>query len=181
MNSGDFITRADAPERPAVVANGSQMHHHPRKSNGLMKMMTMTMVLSLALLILAILALVIFGRNTTDKELVKESQYQAVFLNDSNDQVYFGKLRVINDSYYSLTDVYYVRVDQVQPESSEPQSSFTLVKLGNELHGPEDEMFIPRDKVLFWENLKTDGKIAKGIADQKAGKTSSSETTDSSN
>jgi hypothetical protein len=30
-------------------------------------------------------------------------------------------------------------------------------------------MFISRTQVLFWENLKDDGKVAKAIKDYKAG------------
>ena len=62
---------------------------------------------------------------------------------------------------------------QVQPSttstSSTPQQ-VQLVKLGNELHGPEDAMYINRQSVLFWENLKNDGKVAKAIAADKAKK-----------
>lgn len=41
----------------------------------------------------------------------------------------------------------------------------SLAKLGNELHGPEDKMFINSDQLLFWENLKDDGQVAKAISD----------------
>jgi hypothetical protein len=30
-------------------------------------------------------------------------------------------------------------------------------------------MYISRQQMLFWENLKSDGKVAKAIADYKAG------------
>jgi hypothetical protein len=101
---------------------------------------------------------------------VKDKQYQAVFL--TNGQVYFGKVTHTDSSYVKLTDIYYLQVQQqVQPkdqsQSQSPQVS--LAKLGGELHGPEDIMYISRQQVLFWENLKNDGKVAKAIADYKAG------------
>lgn len=42
-----------------------------------------------------------------------------------------------------------------------------LIKLGDEIHGPEDEMILSKDQVLFYENLKTDGKVAQSIEKYK--------------
>jgi len=33
------------------------------------------------------------------------------------------------------------------------------------LHGPEDQMLINRDQITFWENLKSDGQVAKAVGD----------------
>src|SRR3989344_7818454 len=72
-------------------------------------------------------------------------KYQAVFL--SNNQVYFGKLYNANSSYPTLRDIYYLQVTQVlQPKDPKsPAQQINLVKLGGELHGPEDEMRINRE------------------------------------
>jgi hypothetical protein len=103
---------------------------------------------------------------------VKSKQFQAVFL--TNGQVYFGKVSKVDSSYVKLTDIYYLQVQQtVQPKdnnaSNAQNQQVSLAKLGGELHGPEDVMYISRQQVLFWENLKGDGKVAKAIADYKAG------------
>jgi hypothetical protein len=96
---------------------------------------------------------------------VKDKQFQAVFL--TNGQVYFGKFTSINNQYVVLTDIYYLQVQQtVQPKSGSSSSNnqqVSLAKLGGELHGPEDQMFINRDQVLFWENLKNSGKVVQAI------------------
>jgi hypothetical protein len=102
----------------------------------------------------------------TANSAVKSAQYQAVFL--TNGQVYFGKYSEINNQYVKLTDIYYLQVQQaVQPKDSSTTSSsnqqVSLAKLGGELHGPEDVMFINRDQVLFWENLKNSGKVVQAI------------------
>lgn len=105
---------------------------------------------------------------------VKKDQYQAVFL--TNGQVYFGKIGASKGDYIGLSDIYYLQVDQsVQPSTenkdtesqnatTDANSNVQLVKLGNELHGPEDQMQISSEQVLFWENLKNDGKVAQAIA-----------------
>lgn len=105
--------------------------------------------------------------NTTKSE-EKQSGYQAVFL--TNGQVYFGKLSDINSSYSTLTDIYYLQVtqpplqgSQQQGQQPQQQAQLSLVKLGNELHGPVDEMSINRDQILFYEDIKEDGRVMQAI------------------
>jgi len=101
------------------------------------------------------------------KSLVKEDQYQAVFL--ENGQVYFGKLDSVNNNYLRLTEIYYLATDNgtLYQSSQASTSQVKLNKLGNEVHGPEDELFIDRDNVVIWENLKNDSKIVQAISDYK--------------
>lgn len=143
-----------------------------KKGSKLVRVGAFAMLVSVVLLVVALLTFVVFG-GTNEQSMVKKSQYQAVFLADQNGQVYFGHLTILNSRYYKLSDIYYVRVEQSQTGSTATQNSgqnVSLAKLGNELHGPEDTMYISRDKVLFWENLKTDGQVAKAISDyQKNG------------
>ena len=123
------------------------------------------MLFAVAILVVLVLVFMVVGGGNDTDSAVKKDKYQAVFLNSQDGQVYFGKLETYNNSYYKLTDIYYVRVEnKIQPEGqNQTQQSISLAKLGNELHGPEDEMFISRDKVLFWENLKEDGQVVKAI------------------
>ncbi len=92
----------------------------------------------------------------TPKEIqdqINANGYQAVFL--TNQQVYFGKLKEINANFFSLTDIYYLK---------DPSGGDTsLVKLGNELHGPKDYMYIPKGQVLFIENLKDSSQVVQAI------------------
>ncbi|MDO8715769.1 MAG: hypothetical protein Q7J73_03055 [Dehalococcoidales bacterium] len=99
------------------------------------------------------------------------NKYQAVFL--SNNQVYFGKLYNAGSDYPVLRDIYYLQVTQVlQPKDPKsPAQQINLVKLGGELHGPEDEMRINKGQILFVEDLKSDSQVVAAIADyQKAQK-----------
>ncbi|MEK7554851.1 MAG: hypothetical protein AAB518_02615 [Patescibacteria group bacterium] len=91
--------------------------------------------------------------------------YQAVFL--TNDQVYFGKLSRSDSQYPVLREVFYLQVTQVlQPSNTaNPGTNVNLVKLGGELHGPEDAMFLNRDQILFYEDLKSDSQVVKAIRD----------------
>lgn len=103
---------------------------------------------------------------------IDTTKYQAVFF--TNGQVYFGKLHQYNGDYLKLTDIYYLQTQassdgesQNPQETSTEQNNVQLIKLGEEIHGPEDEMIISKDQVLFYENLKTDGKVAQSIEQYK--------------
>lgn len=83
--------------------------------------------------------------------------------------MYFGKVQgELADPVY-LKDIYYLQVVQPlqqaeagqAPAPAQPQLS--LVKLGNELHGPMDEMRINREHVLFVEDLKPESKVVDAI------------------
>lgn len=98
-----------------------------------------------------------------------DSDYQAVFL--INNQVYFGKLANANRQYVSLTDIYYLQVNQpIQPlaEGQNPGPDINLVKLGGELHGPTDEMRINRDHILLVEDLRADSNLVNAIEQFKS-------------
>ncbi len=101
---------------------------------------------------------------------IDSSKYQAVFF--VNNSVYFGKLSSSGD-YLILKDVFYVKAKSedgatgAQGASSD-QGNVEITKLGDgEIHGPEDEMIIPRDQVWFYENLKSDSKVTQVIKTYK--------------
>jgi hypothetical protein len=100
---------------------------------------------------------------------VKKDRYQAVFL--TNGQVYFGKINKMTDDTFVLNDIYYLQqaADVQKPEDKETsaQNQLTLAKLGKELHGPEDVMYVERSQVLFWENLTKDSEVVKTIEKEK--------------
>ena len=92
---------------------------------------------------------------------VTGSKWQAVFL--TNGQVFFGRLHNFNREYLLLKDVYYLQIAQPLQQGQEQPQNLNLVKLGSELHGPEDAMFIPKDRMLFWENMKSDAQVVRAI------------------
>lgn len=118
--------------------------------------------------IVVALILILFGFPAVSSKAIDENAYQAVFL--TNGQVYFGKLSNTRAKYPELHDVYYLQRNPQQPQEGETidQPQIALIKLGNEIHGPVDQMFLQRDHILFWENLKKDSKVVQSILQQKA-------------
>ena len=129
-----------------------------------------------AIVIGAVVALAIIGLSgwflyrSSTAATINDDKYQAVFF--TNGQVYFGKLEQVNASYFKLTDVFYIQAQEAEAtanESENPQKTsdqstdIRLIKLGSEVHGPDDEMIISKDQILFFENLKKDGKVSDSI------------------
>ncbi|HYE22238.1 MAG TPA: hypothetical protein VD998_01465 [Verrucomicrobiae bacterium] len=132
------------------------------------------LAVALALIVLAVVVFVVYGDKLKKGSDVTTSEYQAVFL--GNGQVYFGKLQDTG-RWMVLTDVYYLQVTQPLQSAATGSTGTTptntgtanqnqeikLVKLGGELHGPEDAMYFGRDQVLFWENMKDDSRVLEAI------------------
>lgn len=103
-------------------------------------------------------------RQIQTNSLIDTSKYQAVLL--SNGQWYFGKLHKAGDESYKLTNVFYLeRQNGTDAENTDQkQLSDTtkpvLVKLGNEIHAPEDVMIIKDEQLIFYENIKDSGQVA---------------------
>jgi hypothetical protein len=92
-------------------------------------------------------------------EVIDHAAYQAVFL--TNGSTYFGKLQVQGDQWFVLTDIFYL--------SASEQSGTQLIKRGAEPLGPKEPMIIPKQQVLFIENLRDDGDIVTAIRKFKSG------------
>lgn len=104
---------------------------------------------------------------------IDSNKYQAVFF--TNGQVYFGKLQKLSGDYFRLNDIFYIQAkpnggeddanksQNPQETSEQTASDLQLIKLGSEVHGPEDEMIISKEQILFFENLKKDGKVSDTI------------------
>ncbi len=108
----------------------------------------------------------------------KASGYQAVFL--TNGQVYFGKLSEGRKGQYMLRDIFYLQVQNPSIQGSQEQSQqqepkLSLIKLGEELHGPVDEMVLNKDHVLFYEDMKTDAKVVQKMLEYKANPTAANQ------
>ncbi|MEO5950617.1 MAG: hypothetical protein ABIQ04_04170 [Candidatus Saccharimonadales bacterium] len=155
-------------ETPEVPQRPSAPRHSPKKEKSV-KRFLLPIIIGLVLVIIGITGWFLWSNNTqSTSTAIDSSKYQAVFF--TNGQVYFGKLQSFNSDYLKLTDIYYLQTqtatgaDSKNPQqTSTDQSNVQLIKLGDEIHGPEDQMIIAKSQLLFYENLKTDGKVAQSI------------------
>lgn len=176
--------QSETPKQP-VVKDDAKTPSHPRttrpqpatQEQGFLKRFKW---LFLAVLLVAALVFGWFAYSHMKGAMsaVDSGKYQAVFF--ANGQVYFGKLQMLDKQNMKLTKVYYLKSPtdsadgasnpQATNSSSEDDNNVQLIKLGNEIHGPEDSMIINRDQVLFFENLKNDSEVSKLMKDYEAKK-----------
>jgi hypothetical protein len=156
---------AQAPTVPAASHSGHVKGL--KKGSGMLKLSVVSLLFACTILFIALIAYLATIRFSNQTKYVDTSEYQAVFLNGG--QVYFGHINALNSQYTRINDIYYLQVNQqVQPnQSTQTANNVSLVKLGCELHGPEDSMVINQTQIIFWENLKSDGKVAQAIATYK--------------
>jgi len=134
---------------------------------------TLTVVLISVVALILLSCVAMLAHKMMANSSIKSKQYQAVFL--TNGQVYFGKLSDIDEPYVKLTSVYYPLAQSAQSGSSSAAGSSSagnlgtsqLVKLGGEVHAPEDQMNIAKAQILFWENIKDNGQVVQLIKAKK--------------
>jgi hypothetical protein len=105
-----------------------------------------------------------FLRNIGIPSYVETSKYQVVCLQSG--ECYFGKITSVSSDTVQLKNVFYVQKTagtSATSTTSTTDNNLQLIKLGNEVHGPDDMMAINRTQVLYIENLKSDGKVTQTI------------------
>ncbi|MEO6760756.1 MAG: hypothetical protein ABI220_00050 [Candidatus Saccharimonadales bacterium] len=175
----DFRQTPQPTARPAAMAspdssveaprNNGKAHKNGGNNDKWARISSGIVLIGAAILILLAVVAVVFMSNGGDNEhkLVNKDKYQAVFLN--NGQVYFGHVNTLNNKYVELTDIYYLTQNSTSGgANATTDGNYTLVKLGcQQIHDPYDQMVINRDQVSFWENIQSNGKVTKSIADFK--------------
>jgi len=127
---------------------------------------TTTLLVLVMITYTLVLATFALFRSSYDLPKIESGEWQAVFLSDG--QVYFGHLFDENRNFAKLTNVYYLKhADSIQQSSigstDANSQNLNLIKLGGEVHGPKDEMFILKNSVLFIENLKSNSVVVQAI------------------
>jgi len=144
----------------------------PEKKNTF-KRVILPIIIAIVLIAASVIGFTLWSKANSGLA-IDSSKYQAVFF--TNGQVYFGKLQASGSNYLKLTDIFYLQAQSTEEgetdtnlqSTSSDQNNVQLIKLGNEVHGPEDQMIISKEQVLFYENLKADGKVAQSIEKYKA-------------
>lgn len=98
----------------------------------------------------------------------RAGDWYAVFL--TNGRSYFGHVVKQNSQTLILKDVYYLQVQQVavEKEGEQPQSQISLVNVSDEIHGPESELQITRQQILFIQKLRANSQVVASIEQQRS-------------
>ncbi|MCW1930608.1 MAG: hypothetical protein KIH62_004850 [Candidatus Kerfeldbacteria bacterium] len=132
------------------------------------------MMLAYGVIIVGVLAIAgqLWAMRSRMMQVIPTDTYQAVFL--TNGQVYFGKLNNLNSEYMVLKDVYYIQqsTDDTSDEAAttddeSENTQLKIIRLGEEIHQPQNGMIIARDHMMYWENLRADSRIIDAINQEK--------------
>jgi hypothetical protein len=119
----------------------------------------LAVILAALIAVIAFLAVSLAQERSSVGGFVNDDRFQAVFLEDG--RVFFGKLVSSKGDYYEMRDAYYVQ--QVPGKKEKDQPTQEAVARTADLHGPDGRMLIPKDAVLFIENLRRDSQLAETI------------------
>lgn len=163
--------------RPVATADSQEKQPTPpssttKRSRKFGKKLSRSTIIAIAAVLLVVAGLFFLLNSRSAAFGIDGDKYQSILL--SNDQLYFGKLTVVNKDQFKLTDIYYLqsKADEASTEESSEASSgasFKLIKfaIGDEIYDQEDEMIIASDKVLYYGNLKEDGRASQAIEQYK--------------
>lgn len=143
----------------------------PKSHKGLL----WTLIIILVIAVIGAIGWFVWSNAKTSATGIDTNKYQAVFL--SNGQIYFGKLESFDSEYFRLTTGYSAQTattaDDAETTSGSAaanNSDVQLIRLGDEVYGPENAIFITKQQVLHFENLKDDSKVTQLIDQNEAGK-----------
>jgi hypothetical protein len=161
----EFMNRGNHPGQPLNTPAPAAAPSNSRGGRGKglgnfqgLRIASVALLFSATVLVVALVWYLVLGGPSNEAKYIEKDKMQAVFLNGG--QVYFGKIKDLNDQYLRMSDIFYLRVNQVVQPNQEgnqqqaAQNDISLVKLGCELHRPSNEMLINREQIIFWENLK---------------------------
>ena len=157
--------REEAPVSAPRSSGGSRRNEHKESNRGSNKGLLWTIVIALLVLIVGFVGWMVWSNSKSGATGIDSSRYQAVFL--SNGQIYFGKLSAFNDESFKITNIYYPQAqatgEEAETDVNAEQSSIQLFAVTEGVHGPDDEMIILKNQILYYENLKADSKVTQLI------------------
>lgn len=92
---------------------------------------------------------------------INHDVYQAVYM--TNGQAYFGKLQNNSGEYLVIESPYTVQNVQADTTKKDADAQTTLLKVKDQVYGPDDSIALRSENILFWQNLRTDSKVQQAI------------------
>jgi hypothetical protein len=74
-------------------------------------------------------------------------------------------------STITLRKAHYIKPDEVDSASTTPtRQNMIISKIGEMPHGPDEDMVISKNHILYYENLKLGSSMVKGLEQSEARK-----------
>jgi hypothetical protein len=144
------------PMRPSSSVAHRPSHVLPKKK---FLMHYFLVLLTLAIVILGV-SLIWWKISTANQQSVASEQYQAVYLNTG--QIYFGKLQNTSGDFLTLKQAFTTQGQSATTQQTD-QNQATIIKVSQQVYGPDDSIALKSNQVLFWQNLRNDSKVVQAI------------------
>ena len=175
--SGAAPRPAEEPQMPreeapvsAPRSSGARRSHRDEPVGGSNKGLLWTIIIALIVVVVGVAGWAIWSNSKSSATGIDSSRYQAVFL--SNGQIYFGKLSSFNEESFKITSVYYPQAQTTGEDAAadvqSEQSNISLFRITDGVHGPDDEMIVMKNQILYYENLQANSKVTQLIEQNKA-------------
>lgn len=92
---------------------------------------------------------------------IDTGKYQVVYL--TNGQAYFGKLQNTSGDFLVMKSPYIAQSVANSEDKADSSTQTTLLKVTDQVYGPEDSIAIKTSQVAFWQNLRDDSKVTQAI------------------
>lgn len=137
-----------------------------RKGFSKLKSSKSSLVLAITAVVVSVVGVVWLMQQLYQANLqrIDTSKYQVVYL--VNGQAYFGKLQNTSGDFLVLKSPYIAQsVESVGEDTSKTAGSTqtTILKVTDQVYGPDDSIAIKSSQVAFWQNLRDDSKVTQAI------------------
>lgn len=97
------------------------------------------------------------------KQRINPNTLQIVYM--TNGQAYFGSLQNTTGDYLVLRDPYTTQSIESgeDGEAGQTKPTAALIRVSDQVYGPEDSIAIKTTQVTFWQNLRADSKVTAAI------------------
>lgn len=154
-----------APTKPEVVEKTEIKTKKPLINNRIILFVLIILaIICIAFFLPTLKEKIKFSGGVSNAGEISSSDYYAIFLDNS--QVYFGKIISKSENEIKLVGVYYLQESSNGNIGVNSDQKFILIKLGQEVHGPTDELNINMDHVVFYEKLSKDSKLVESITNK---------------
>ena len=139
----------------------NSQHHTPKKRT-FAKFRVPLLAVALVLIVAFVTILIM---KAVPAQQIDAGKYQVVYM--TNGQAYFGKLQNTGGDFLVMKSPYIAQSVASGDDESSDSTQTTLLKVTDQVYGPEDSIAIKSSQVAFWQNLRDDSKVTKAIDSQK--------------
>lgn len=116
-----------------------------------------------SILAVGLLGLIAWYTLRPSAQPLNANQYQVVYL--TGGQMFFGKLQNTDGDYLYMKSPYTAQstTASADDKTKAAEPTTTLLRVKDQLYGPDDTVAVKSSQVVFWQNLRDDSKVTQAL------------------